>query len=142
MLTNYYWDKSEVNVNKVNGVAIKIEKVLQIVNSCRDYNDWEKAYNIVFDMKIREDLKAIGFDFDNYDPDMDYEDDVLAYAKALESIKEIIQTEYPALLNTKEFLLSLLDKLKPCEACFDSKNETFACDQLIAFVSDIDLAIS
>lgn len=56
--------------------------------------DWEFKYDRVFHIHANEIyplLGKLGIDFDWYDPDMDYRDDVLAYAGALEDLKKNLE---------------------------------------------------
>lgn len=48
------------------------------------YYDWEKVYDAIFDLYKNARLNW-GFHLDYYDPDKDYEDDVMAFFNALKS---------------------------------------------------------
>jgi hypothetical protein len=52
----------------------------QIMNS--DAN-WETKYSLIFSNFMSNEITMTGIDFDWYDPDMGYEDDVRAYVNAL-----------------------------------------------------------
>lgn len=45
--------------------------------------DWEQLYDQIFDMWIWKKIHAAGYAFDWSDPDTSYEEDVLAYVRAL-----------------------------------------------------------
>lgn len=53
--------------------------------------DWPLKYDLVFAKlwtKVRPKLEELGIDFDWYDPDTSYEEDVLAFVGALGKLKE------------------------------------------------------
>jgi hypothetical protein len=64
-----------------------IEEIEKIIDSdC----DWEYKYDRVFGYtkNIRVLLDELNILFDYYDPDTSYEEDVMAYIRALRSVKE------------------------------------------------------
>lgn len=47
-----------------------------------DCDEWEIKYELVFD--VAREVRELGYDIEYYDPDATYEEDVRAYATALE----------------------------------------------------------
>lgn len=70
-----------------------VEKLLKIAAELpeTDYDRWKRCFEFVFSdqcsTRIRALLDQLNISFDWYDPDMDYEDDVRAYANALMRLK-------------------------------------------------------
>ena len=46
--------------------------------------DWETKYDLIFSNEISGAIRQTNITFDWYDPDMGYDDDVIAYVEALE----------------------------------------------------------
>lgn len=57
-----------------------VDLALAIVNN--EALTWEDKYELVFSAEVRVLIKATGHEADWYDPDMDYQDDVMAYVEA------------------------------------------------------------
>jgi len=51
-----------------------MEKIIDV-----DGVDWKTKYNLVFSDDVCAKIRATGIEFEWYDPDMGYDDDVLAY---------------------------------------------------------------
>ena len=94
----------KINAYTQNAVATASSAEKNPTRSNIGQNVWEMAYNLVFskDCAQRADalFKKLNIHFDYYDPDMDYNDDVLAYANALNSACEQIALFHPKLSET------------------------------------------
>lgn len=53
----------------------------------RSTADRETKYRLIFAIDIRSKIKAVGLEFDYYDPDTTYEADVTAYVEALKEFR-------------------------------------------------------
>lgn len=63
------------------------KRTQEIVSAALGNSDWEMAYNLIFPGIIQKVRKAYP-DFEWYDPDSGYDDDVLAFARALKEVAE------------------------------------------------------
>lgn len=67
----------------------------------QDRDPWSTAYGLVFSKtcsrRAQELFKELNIDFDYYDPDTSYEEDVEAFALALNNSCEQIAAFYPSL---------------------------------------------
>ena len=85
---------SDTAKKKMHLIAL-ISEAFDIVES-RDteYKSWHEIYDEIFSAHISSAIlrlcNDLGIDFDYYDPDADYDDDVLAYIRALEQLAEKI----------------------------------------------------
>jgi maltooligosyltrehalose synthase len=62
--------------------------IAQAIAYCNRITCWKEKYDYIFDMKIGKCIRDAGYNFDWYDPDCSYEDDVRAYVNALVEWKE------------------------------------------------------
>jgi hypothetical protein len=70
----------------------------------REYDDpWQHAYDSIFCDDVSRRIGAIfeemGVYFDYYDPDMDYDDDVLAFYNAVKDKLEELKPDYPYVVS-------------------------------------------
>jgi hypothetical protein len=70
----------------------------------REYDDpWQHAYDSIFCDDVSRRIGAIfeemGVYFDYYDPDMDYDDDVLAFYNAVKDKLEELKPDYPYIVG-------------------------------------------
>lgn len=77
-------------------LQIRLDRFLQIRNEANTLVglalagrlDWQFVYDQVFSSSISQAIRNLGFDFEYNDPDGSYEDDVLAYIRALDDYAE------------------------------------------------------
>ncbi len=64
----------------------------KIVETARQQNDWRTAFDLVFSTPVSRTASSLiarlNLEFDYYDPDTSYEEDVLAYTTALNTFVE------------------------------------------------------
>lgn len=74
------------NVKKFIETTEKAEKIIE------SGVPWRVKYDLIFSEDISDKIHETGIDFDHYDPDMDYIDDVMAYFQAINNkTKELKQ---------------------------------------------------
>ena len=70
----------------------RIREFLRIVEEAEAVKDseasWETKYDIIFGDLIRRRIEGLGIDVEWFDPEMGYDDDVIAYVDALGKKKE------------------------------------------------------
>ena len=87
---------SATPVTELFALFESIEKLVKVAAELpeSDYDRWKRCFEFVFSdqysTRIRALLDQLNISFDWYDPDMDYEDDVRAYANALVQLKSEI----------------------------------------------------
>lgn len=68
-----------------------LKKILRLIDAAivvfESSATWEIKYDAIFGLKIPHTIEEAGFNFDWYDPDMDYEDDVTAFINAIKEFK-------------------------------------------------------
>lgn len=97
-------DLFKINAYVQNAVATATSAEKHHKRSNIGPNVWDMAYSLVFSKDCSQRAGALfdelNISFDYYDPDMDYKDDVLAYATALNSACEHIALFHPKLAET------------------------------------------
>lgn len=97
-------DLFKINAYAQNAITVAQESVGRTGGDV-----WQIAYGLVFSedcsSRAYTQLKDLGIDFDYYDPDSSYEDDIRAFADALNSTCERIALFHPDL--AKEYFPEL-----------------------------------
>lgn len=79
-----------------------IQTTIRVANETapNDCDSWKLAYDLVFSKNCSQRayalLKDLNINFDYYDPDASYEDDVEAFARALNNLCEEVAVFYPS----------------------------------------------
>jgi hypothetical protein len=71
-------------IDKIKQVSKLIDEAEVIFNSTAT---WEVKYSLIFAMEIWKQINEAGYDFDWYDPDTSYEEDVTYYFHALKDFQ-------------------------------------------------------
>lgn len=82
------------NLNQIKDFIDIAEQAQRIVESDAD---WETKYEIIFSNPVGGRIRDIGIVVDWHDPDTTYEEDVLAYAKALSRKAENLKPVWASL---------------------------------------------
>ena len=87
-----------------------LKTIAATIDIARSSADWGMKYDLIFKLyqdNVKPARAKLGIDFDWYDPDMGYEDDVRAYVSALEELRDrVIALSVPAEGETE-----------PCRTC-------------------------
>lgn len=72
-------------IDKIKELSKLIDEAEIVFNSTAD---WSIKYDAIFAMNIWKQIREAGFDFEWYDPDTSYEEDVTYYFRALKEFQD------------------------------------------------------
>lgn len=83
-------DSIDVNINELNRLVERADEIYERAKEEDSHEGWETAYKLIFSRhishRISECLNQLNLENNYYDPDADYEDDIVAYINAIKEV--------------------------------------------------------